>query len=209
MIDNGTNTEDTYHTIETEQRAEFKVKSSVFIGTATPINSKEQAIERLEMIRKEFYDATHNCYAYRLGEKGLDFRAADDGEPNGTAGKPILFSIQKYGVSDILLVVTRYFGGTKLGTGGLARAYSASADAVLSVCTKKPVYKTSLVRVFCTYEDVKTILKLLEKHAVSFEGDYRDAIEFTAHVFSSKVEQFSNELTTLTNGRSGIVTKEL
>lgn len=75
-------------------------------------------MQRLEEVRREFYDATHNCYAYRLGYKGLDFRAADDGEPSGSAGKPILFMLQKYDVSDVLLVVTRYFGGTKLGVGG-------------------------------------------------------------------------------------------
>jgi len=206
MNEKGENTDDIYFTINSEERTEIKVKNSLFIGTATPIHSKEQAIERLEMIRKEFYDASHNCFVYRLGETGLDFRAADDGEPSGTAGKPILFSIQRYGVSDVLLVVTRYFGGTKLGTGGLSRAYSSTADAVLMLCEKKPVYKTISVRVFCTYEDVKTILKLLEKYSVHHEGDYRDAIEFRAFIFTSKIEQFTSEIALLTNGRAGVIT---
>lgn len=197
--------QDYYLTIENEQRSELKVRGSAFIATVTPIQSKSEASVHLERIRKEFFDATHNCYAYRLGHSGLEFRTSDDGEPNGTAGKPILFVMQKNGISDILLVVTRYFGGTKLGTGGLARAYTDSAESVLQMVEKKIVYKTIPIRVFCTYEDVTVVKKIIESYAISYDGDYRDAIEFIAQVPISSSEIFITEINTKTHGRGGCV----
>ena len=195
--------QDVYYTINVQSRAEIKVKGSRFIATAIPVRSKEQAMTNLEQIRAEFYDATHNCYTYRLGLGGFDFRTADDGEPSGTAGKPMLFMLQKYDVSDVLLVVTRYFGGTKLGVGGLARAYSDAAQEVLMICEKLPVHRTTTVRVFCTYEDVATVKKYIESLAVNYESDYRDAIEFTAHVHDSEVENFCQVISASTNARAG------
>lgn len=196
---------DIYYTIEEQKRTEIKVKGSRFIASVYPASSKEYTLHILDAVRKEFYDATHNCFAYRFGHFGLDFRASDDGEPNGTAGKPILFSMQKAGISDALLVVTRYYGGTKLGTGGLARAYSDSADAVLSICTKKALFVTTSVRIYCTYDDVKTILRLIEQFAVKHDGDYRDAVEFRAEVPSSSVAEFTSLVTSSTNARAGFV----
>lgn len=195
--------QDVYYTINVQTRAEIKVKGSRFIATAIPVHTKEQAMTNLEQIRAEFYDATHNCYTYRLGLGGFDFRTADDGEPSGTAGKPMLFMLQKYDVSDILLVVTRYFGGTKLGVGGLARAYSDAAQEVLMICEKQAVHRTTTVRVFCTYEDVTTVKKYIESLAVNYESDYRDAIEFTAHVHDSEVENFCQVISSSTNARAG------
>ncbi|MBK9247446.1 MAG: YigZ family protein [Ignavibacteria bacterium] len=194
---------DVYSTITVQARAEIKVKGSRFIATAIPTHSKAIAQTALEQIRSEFYDATHNCYAYRLGLGGFDFRTADDGEPSGTAGKPILFMLQKFDVSDILVVVTRYFGGIKLGVGGLARAYSDAAQEVLSKCEKVAVHRTTSVRVFCTYEDVSIVKKIIEQSAVSYESDYRDVIEFTAHVHDSEVTGFCASITTATNARAG------
>ncbi|MGA1307226.1 MAG: IMPACT family protein, partial [Candidatus Kapaibacteriota bacterium] len=101
---------DFYLTIQQRERASIKVRGSEFIATAIPVSSKDQAHKELEMLRSEFWDATHNCFAYRIGKSGLEFRTSDDGEPSGSAGKPILFMLNKYAVSDILLVVTRYYG---------------------------------------------------------------------------------------------------
>ncbi|MES2767433.1 MAG: YigZ family protein [Bacteroidota bacterium] len=196
---------DTYYTISSVIRSEIKIKGSRFIGSAIPAADKETAMAALEKIRKEFFDATHNCFAYRFGSDGLEFRTADDGEPNGSAGKPILFSIQKAQVSDILVVVTRYFGGTKLGVGGLARAYSESAGDVLSKCEIVPVHRTTAVKVFCTYEDVDIIKKLIEKNAVNFEQNYHDAVEFIAYIPQSQVESFTHSVTSQTNARAGTV----
>jgi uncharacterized YigZ family protein len=196
---------DIYYTIEEQKRTEIKVKGSRFIASVYPTSSKENALHILDAIRKEFYDATHNCFAYRFGHLGLDFRASDDGEPNGTAGKPILFAMQKAGISDALVIVTRYYGGTKLGTGGLARAYSDSADAVLTQCTKKAIFKTTSVRIYCTYDDVKTILRLIEQFAVKHDGDYRDAIEFRTEIPTSSVAEFTSLVSSMTNARAGFV----
>lgn len=196
---------DTYFTIQSPVRSEIKIKGSRFIGSAIPAANKETAMLALEKIRKEFFDATHNCFAYRFGSNGLEFRTADDGEPNGSAGKPILFSIQKAGVSDILVVVTRYFGGTKLGVGGLARAYSESATDVLAQCEIVPVHRTTGIKVFCTYEDVDVIKKLIEKNAIRYEQNYHDAVEFVAFIPQSQVDNFTHSVTTYTNARAGTI----
>lgn len=194
---------DTYFTVNEEYRAEISVKSSRFIATCTPISSRESAIERLTRIRAEFYDATHNCYAYRLGLSGLDFRFSDDGEPNSTAGKPILFMLQKYEVSDVLLIVTRYYGGIKLGVGGLSRAYADAAENVLKLCSKKPVYKTNQVRVMCMYEDISVVKTLIDTYAVSHEADYRDIIEIYCEIPCSLLDEFCHAVTQKTHARAG------
>ncbi len=122
---------DNYLTICKLSRHEIpKIKGSRFIGTVSPAVTREEAEKFIESQRKEFHNATHNCWAYRLG--GVDlFRFNDDGEPSGTAGRPILQAIEAKNLHYILIVVTRYFGGTKLGPGGLIRAYHKAAAAVL------------------------------------------------------------------------------
>ncbi|MCS6809356.1 MAG: YigZ family protein, partial [Bacteroidota bacterium] len=163
---------DTYWTIASRERAEIVIKGSRFISSLAPVRTKEDALRYIDHIRKEFYDASHNCFAYRLGSQGLNFRFGDDGEPSGSAGKPILFTLQQFGVSDIVAVVTRYFGGTKLGVGGLARAYTNATKAALQLCTKIPVVQTKLLRVCCVYEDITTIRRLLAQYAMRHEETY-------------------------------------
>lgn len=193
---------DIYWTISEQKRTEIKIKGSRFIATACPIVSKNNAMDFLEEIRKEFYDATHNCFGYTIGFDGLEFRFSDDGEPSGTAGKPILFSLQKFDVKDIIVVVTRYFGGTKLGVGPLARAYSDSASEVLNICEKKPIYLTKPIQIFCTYEEISIIKKLIDNHAISSQESYMDSIEIIAHVPLSKIELFIGLVTSSTNGKA-------
>ncbi len=205
MQDKPNNVTDVYYTIADVKRAELKVKGSRFTATVLPAADKSQALQRLDDVRKEFYDATHNCFAYRLGFDGLDFRAADDGEPSGSAGKPILFMLQKYDVSDVLLVVTRYFGGTKLGVGGLARAYSESASMALDIIEKKPIYRTSSIRVLCIYEDIAIVKSLIEKYSVKYTADYRDVAEFTVDVLQSDAEECCKAITSATNARAGAI----
>ncbi|MFH1051051.1 MAG: YigZ family protein [bacterium] len=196
---------DFYLTIEERARFEIKVRKSKFIATASPAPTKDKAKEILGTIRTEFFDASHNCYAYRIGNQGLDFRASDDGEPNGSAGKPILFAIKKYDLSDLIVVVTRYFGGTKLGVGGLARAYSDAAESVLQLCTIKNVHITKQVKIFCTYDDLNTIKHLLSEFAISFEESYHDAVEIIAEIPKSKVGIFNNRITEATSARAGTI----
>ena len=111
--------EDLYRTIDAPAEAQFKERSSKFFAYAYPVSSPEEAMELVEGLRKRYYDATHHCYAYRLGADGGVYRANDDGEPSGTAGRPILGQMLSAGVTDCLIVVVRYFGGTKLGVPGL------------------------------------------------------------------------------------------
>ncbi len=194
---------DKYITLAKPHRAETKVKGSKFIASAANVSDKTSAINFLETIRSEFFDATHNCFAYRIGYDGLEYRAADDGEPNGSAGKPILFSISKFNLSDVIVVVTRYFGGTKLGVGGLARAYSEATELVLSQCEFKTIHRTMPVRVLCIYEDINTIKRLIDEYAVSFKEYYSDAVEYIVEVHISKTDEFINKVSVLTNARAG------
>lgn len=194
---------DFYYTIQQRERTSIKVRGSEFIATVIPVTSKDQALKELESLRSEFWDATHNCFAYRIGKGGLEFRTSDDGEPSGSAGKPILFVLHKYDVSDILMVITRYYGGTKLGVGGLARAYSDSSSAVLELCVKIPVYSTKDIKVLCMYEDVDIIRRIIDSYAINSDSEYRDAVEFIARIPESQCEMFMNEIISATSGRAG------
>lgn len=194
---------DYYFTIQEKQEAELKITKSKFIATVIPVKNVEEAKEEYDKIKKKYYDASHNCFAWRFGENGLDFRYSDDGEPKNSAGKPVLFTISKYDFSDILVVVTRFFGGKKLGVGGLVRAYSETAEEALKLCEKKQIDITQKLKVFTTYEDLNTIKSLLDTYAVSSEEFYTDLIDITAHIPMSKVDEFTDQITQKTNARSG------
>ena len=130
-----------YKTVYRGGTAEIVEKKSRFIAHSAHVESEEEALAFIEQIKKQYWDARHNCYAYIIGDKGQVQRFSDDGEPQGTAGKPILDIIAATGLVNCLIIVTRYFGGVLLGTGGLIRAYQASAKAglassdVSAVCT--------------------------------------------------------------------------
>lgn len=122
-----------YFTIEKTAKAEFKDRGSKFLAYAWPVKTVDQVKECLQEVKKEHPKATHHCFAYRLGTDGLQFRASDDGEPSGTAGKPILGQIDSKQLTDTLVVVVRYFGGTLLGAPGLINAYKMSTAMVLQL----------------------------------------------------------------------------
>ena len=122
---------DHYLTIEAPVEVAMRERSSKFLSSIEPVETEEQIKEALDALRKRYFDATHHCYAWRLGPQGEQFRANDDGEPSGTAGKPILGQLLSHELTDCLIVVVRYFGGTKLGVPGLIAAYKeAAADAI-------------------------------------------------------------------------------
>lgn len=123
--------EDTYKTIQQKAEGLYKEKGSKFIAYAYPIKSEDEAKEIVQGLKKEFYDARHHCYAYRLGPKGESFRTNDDGEPSSTAGRPIYGQLLSFNVTNVLVVVIRYFGGTKLGVSGLINAYQSATQDVL------------------------------------------------------------------------------
>ena len=126
-----TQIQDSYKSIAAASKGLFKDNGSRFIAHAYPVETEEEVKEIVASLKKEYYDARHHVYAYRLGYKGDKFRANDDGEPSGSSGRPVLGQIDSFGLSDILVVVVRYFGGIKLGIPGLIRAYKTStADAL-------------------------------------------------------------------------------
>lgn len=127
--------EDSYLTIAQPGEAVYKERSSKFLAFAYPVSDEGEIKEILNGLRKEYYDATHHCYAWRLGANGEQYRCNDDGEPSGTAGRPILGQMLSRGITQCLIVVVRYFGGTKLGVPGLIQAYRESAQAAIDNCT--------------------------------------------------------------------------
>lgn len=127
--------EDSYLTIAQPGEAVYKERSSKFLAFAYPVSDEGEIKEILDGLRKEYYDATHHCYAWRLGANGEQYRCNDDGEPSGTAGRPILGQMLSRGITQCLIVVVRYFGGTKLGVPGLIQAYRESAQAAIDNCT--------------------------------------------------------------------------
>jgi len=128
---------DQYYSIKDSTEGQYKEKGSKFISYAYSVTSEEQVGERLEEIRNLHHKARHHCYAYKIGVDGNRYRANDDGEPGGTAGKPILGQLHSYKVTDVLVIVVRYFGGTKLGASGLIKAYKEAAKDALFIAKKK------------------------------------------------------------------------
>lgn len=183
--------EDKYYTITEQVRTEIKIKGSKFICTAIPSTNIDDTNILLKSIRQEFFDATHNCFAFRHLPDGSNYRSSDDGEPSGSAGKPILFTITKYNFTDILVVVTRYFGGTKLGVGGLVRAYSDSAEESLKIATPKVIYKTKQFTINCNYTDVSLVKRLIIPFSIHQEEDYTDKVVIKIDVPQSRAAEFA------------------
>lgn len=154
--------QDKYKSICAPTDGLFKDNGSRFIAKAFPVESEDKVKEIVTSIKKEYHDAKHHCYAYRLGYKGDKFRANDDGEPSSSAGKPILGQIDSFGLSDILIVVIRYFGGIKLGIPGLIRAYkSSSADALTKAEIIEKVAGEDY-RLHFDYMKMNEVMKLLK-----------------------------------------------
>ena len=192
---------DEFTTIQSECKAEMSVQGSRFIATAVPVTTKAAAEQCIAEIRKAFWDATHNCYAYRLGTNGLQFRFNDDGEPSGTAGKPILAAIDSFGFTDLVVVVTRYFGGTKLGVGGLVKAYGAAAHQVLARATALKKNKVERLVASFPHSHIGNVM-----HVVSTLGArivdtlYDEDVHATLEIRVSKVEELKTALLNRTKG---------
>ncbi len=152
-----------YFSIEPVENILYKDKGSKFIGYAYPVKDEAAIKEKLECIRQEHPKATHHCYAYRLGLDKNNYRTNDDGEPNGTAGKPMLGQIDSIGITNTLVVVVRYFGGTKLGVSGLIDAYKETARETLAVATIITYKILDYYRIRCTYEQVQRIYHIVHQ----------------------------------------------
>ena len=154
----------TYQTLAAPAEAEFKDKGSRFIAYAYPVRSAEDVKNHVERQRQAHHKARHWCYAYRLGTDGLQFRANDDGEPSGSAGRPILGQIDSFAVTDTLIIVVRYFGGTLLGVPGLIHAYKTAAAEALKAAEiiEKNIEKTVFLR--CGYPHLNDAVRIAKQH---------------------------------------------
>ena len=153
-----------YYTIEQTARTEFSERGSRFIALAFPMKSKDQLKDIIQSVKKEFPKASHYCFAYRVGVDGSQFRASDDGEPSGTAGRPILGQIDSKELTNLLIVVVRYFGGTLLGVPGLINAYKTAASLVLQVV---PVLQRNVEKVYqmqFDYTMMNEVMTLIRQH---------------------------------------------
>ncbi|MCD7901622.1 MAG: YigZ family protein [Bacteroides sp.] len=186
---------DIYRTISTLSEAIFTEKRSKFIAFAIPVTTQEEIKEYLEIYQKKYYDARHVCYAYMLGPERKDFRANDNGEPSGTAGKPILGQINSNELTDILVIVVRYFGGIKLGTSGLITAYKAAAAAAIAnaeIIEKTVNEEITVMFEFPFMNDIMRIVKEEEPEIVS--QSYEMDCTMTLKIRESKLDRLHSRL---------------
>ena len=196
------NSSDVYRIPAREATAELREKGSRFIAEVFVVDTADDAEQRIEAVRRREYAATHHCTAYRLGPDGADFRYNDDGEPSGTAGLPILRQIDGRGLTNALIVVTRYFGGTKLGTGGLARAYGAAAAEVLDLAGAKERVIRSTLRVTFAYEDTSPVMHMINQFEGRIEeSTYAERTTLDVSVRRSLTEKFEAALIDAVGGR--------
>lgn len=190
-----------YTTIEREAVAEFEEKKSVFIGHALPVRTEEEASAFVKELKNKYRDATHNVYAYVLGD-GTVQRYSDDGEPQGTAGMPVLDVIRKSGCTDTAIVVTRYFGGTLLGAGGLVRAYSHAAKLALDEAHVITYEKYSVVKLVCSYSDYSKYLAETEKFGLINDGvDFAESVTMNLAVKSARLAELEQIISDASNGK--------
>ncbi|MDR0833164.1 MAG: YigZ family protein [Candidatus Symbiothrix sp.] len=183
---------DEYKTIETPTEGIFTEQRSKFLAFAVPVQAAEQVKELVAAYRKKYYDARHVCWAYMLGAERTEFRANDDGEPSSTAGKPILGVINSNELTNILIVVVRYFGGVKLGTGGLIVAYRAAAQEAIAnakIITKTVEETISITFEYAALNDVMRIVK--DKQAQILSQKFDTVCEMTLLIPRCHVPAFS------------------
>lgn len=192
---------DSYTTLRGPSRAEIKVQASRFIARLEPVRDAAEAREVLARLRKEYFDATHHASAYRLGVGGADARAQDDGEPSGTAGRPILAALERSGLTNVIAVVIRYFGGTKLGTGGLARAYGEAAEAALREADVVERFVTGAIRASFPHAQVSNVMRSVARlGARVVDTSYDEEVHLQLEIRLSKLEELTRALRENTSG---------
>jgi uncharacterized YigZ family protein len=184
-------------------RLEEKIKGSRFIASAAPVESAKEAQAFIGDIKKEFHDATHNCFAWKVGlGRSQKYRYNDGGEPSGTAGKPILKSINSAYASNVCVVVSRYFGGTKLGTGGLMRAYGKISYELLKSCESEKKYLTNNITFIVDFDFVDVAHSVINRFSAELrDSHYGDKVTFEVEVRASKLSAFKAKIIEATNGQ--------
>ena len=183
---------------------ELTEKKSRFIATVKPVDSEEEALEFIAAIKKKYWNARHNCFAFVIGERQEIQRCSDDGEPQGTAGRPMLDVLLGEDVHNVAVVVTRYFGGILLGTGGLVRAYSRSVQLGLEASTIIEKTKGSRITIQTDYNGVGKLQYLLGQRGIPIvDSQYTDVVKLELLVEESAVPELREAVTEATSGRAG------
>ena len=190
-----------WKTLYSSGTGEYEEKKSRFIATIEPVSSEEEAVAFVAAMKKKYWDARHNCSAFIIGDNGQKSRCSDDGEPSGTAGRPMLDVLEGAHVTNACVVVTRYFGGTLLGTGGLVRAYSAAVKAGLENCTLIKKINGFCVSVTIDYNDYQKLEQAASRKGwLVHEKDYGQSV--TVKILTEDADMIIADITDLTSARA-------
>lgn len=184
-----------FFTLKQPTEGFYKEKGSKFIGLAFPVSGEEEIKNRLEEVKKQYYDARHHCYAYIIGLKDQSFRANDDGEPNHSAGDPILGQIRSKNLTNCLVIVVRYFGGTKLGVGGLITAYKSAAEDALNQIVIQTIYAQTAIELKFSYDATSDVERALSEFDIVYQDrSFTDECVFKALMKDEDVPVLSGKL---------------
>jgi len=191
---------DTYRSVAGQGNGIFKDNGSRFLAFAYPVDTEEEVKAIVDSLKKEYHDARHHCYAYRLGCSGERFRANDDGEPSSSAGRPILGQIDSAGLSDTLVVVVRYFGGIKLGIPGLIRAYKTSTAEALASAGSCEKISSSIYRIGFAYLNMNDVMKVVKDMSLPvLSQDFSQDCSLTVKVRLSSEASFKERLSNISS----------
>ncbi|MFW6265916.1 MAG: IMPACT family protein [Halanaeroarchaeum sp.] len=197
-------TDERYRTVNEPARVQFTISGSEFIGHVRPVETVAAAESFVDAIRAEYDDATHNVPAYRVRADPLREYANDDGEPSGSAGKPALNVLQGQELENVAVVVTRYFGGTELGVGGLVRAYSRAVKDAIDAAGVRAERPHERLAIGVEYDDSGTVRGILESEEVDFEARYEERVDFEARVPTADVATLQDRIASATSGRATV-----
>lgn len=190
----------TYYTIQKKGEGLYKEKGSKFLAFAFPVHSEDEIREIQEQLRKEYFDARHHCYAWILGMDEQSWRANDDGEPAHSAGDPILGQIRSFELTNLLVVVIRYFGGTKLGVGGLINAYKTATELALSKAKKIAIYETCSITMKFPYDMMSTAERLVSDFDIQvIDRDFQLSCKIHGTIKKDLVQEFQEKTSDLYN----------
>lgn len=195
---------ETYKTIKGEIYSEFEEEKSIFMTTARYVESEDEAISFIDQMKEKYKDATHNCSAYIINEKPEIKRYSDDGEPQGSAGLPMLSVLEKEGLKNVAVVVTRYFGGKKLGKGGLIRAYTRGVSDCVEgkILYKRPYYEVKLTHAYTVLGQIENFLN--EGNYRIVNKDFLDVVKITLYIRKDDFEEFKKTLIDMTSANIDI-----
>jgi len=197
-------TEEGYDTVAGRGEAAFEIRGSEFVGRVRPAHTVDEAESFVAAVGEEYADATHNVPAYRVRADPLREYASDDGEPSGSAGKPALNVLQQREIENVAAVVTRYYGGTNLGVGGLARAYSRAVKEAVDdagVVTERPHERFTVT---VAYDDSGTVRGIVESAGVAFEASYEAEVTFDVRVPVAEADALRERIASATSGRARV-----